>query len=42
MDAQNMKTPYWIAIIAVAFIAGMAAEYLSAAAEVIGPWKCVQ
>ena len=37
-----MKTPYWIALIAIAFIAGMAAEYLSAVTEAIVPWKCVQ
>jgi hypothetical protein len=31
-----MKTPYWIALIAIAFIAGMAAEYFSTATEIIG------
>ena len=34
-----MKTPYWIALLVVAFIAGMGVEYLST--ETIGPWKCV-
>jgi hypothetical protein len=40
-----MKTPYWIALLVAAFvatfIAGMGVEYLSTAAETLGPWKCV-
>jgi hypothetical protein len=35
-----VKTPYWIALIVVAFIAGMGIEYLSNVTE-LGPWKCV-
>jgi hypothetical protein len=38
-----MTTPYWLAIVAVtavvAFVAGLAAEYLSTGD--LGPWKCV-
>jgi hypothetical protein len=36
-----MKTSYWIGLIALAFVAGLAVEYLSSGiAEGLGPWKC--